>query len=422
MTSTTLSPAEAFGTAPEIEKVHPNAVVRVKEGDLQGAFTALLGISVLALVATAIGYFIAGGNQFFVSYLTGYMYTLAIVLGGLFFVMIQHITRAGWSVTVRRVAECVMANFTLLAVLFIPVALGAGTLYGAWMDAPASDTLVKGKDWYLNTPFFWARAVFYFLVWIGLSRFFFNRSLKQDENGDPGLTISMAGRAAPGLALFAITTTFAAIDWIMVIDPHWFSTMFGVCYFAAGAMGVLATISLLCLFLNRSGYLNEFVNREHYHDLGKLLFAFMVFWTYVNFSQYMLIWYANLPEETAWYEVRRHGGWQWVGATLIVGHFLFPFAFLMSRHMKRNRVTLTIGALLLLVMHWLDMQYQIQPALLPQAAGHEWSNWNLHWMDVTALVGIFGLVLAFTVRRIAANPLVPVRDPRLPESIHFHNI
>jgi hypothetical protein len=421
MTSAAIDPMQTFGVAPTVDKVVPGAVTRVREGDLAGPANMILGVSLLALAATGAGYFIVGSKQFLVSYLTGYMYTLGIVLGALFFVLVQHVTRAGWSVGVRRIAENAMANFPLMLVLFLPIAFGYREIYHHWVEPslydPESanfDAVLNGKRGYLNPTFFFVRAVLYFAIWIGLSAYFYGASRRQDDTGDPGLTVKMAARAAPGIVLFGLTTTFAAFDWIMSIDPHWFSTMFGVCYFAGGAMGLLATLSLLCLLINRAGYLKEFVNAEHYHDIGKLLFAFMVFWTYVSFSQYMLIWYANLPEETGWYMTRAQNGWGIVGTVLVVGHFFVPFAFLMSRHAKRNRTTLAIGAVLLLVMHWFDMQYQIQPTDMPV--------WNVSWLDITAVIGIFGLFFAMTLRRTIANPLVPERDPRLAESVRFHNI
>src|SRR5690606_4197072 len=235
----------------------------------------------------------------------------------------------------------------------------------------------------------------------------------------PAATLRMARVAAPVTLLFALSITFASIDWIMSLDPHWFSTIFGVCYFAGGFMAAVAVLALLAMFLARQGYLREAITTEHYHDLGKLLFAFMVFWTYVNFSQYMLIWYANLPEETAFYAHRSEGNWRWLGTVLIVGHFLVPFAFLMSRHTKRNRVALAIAAVFMLVMHWIDMLYLVVPNWHPEGA-HE-PGYHPHFLDFTCWFGIAALIAGATINALRGAPLVPERDPRLAESLHFHN-
>ena len=248
--------------------------------------------------------------------------------------------------------------------------------------------------------------------------FFRKTSIKQDESGDPALTMKMARVAAPGLLLFSLTITFAAFDWIMSLDPHWFSTIFGVTYFAGSMMALLAVLGLFCMWLARKGYLREAVNVEHYHDIGKLLFAFMIFWTYVNFSQYFLIWYANLPEETLWYQHRAHGSWEIVGTILILGHFLLPFAFLMSRHIKRNTKTLAAAAIFLLVMHWMDMQFLIMPMHETDAE----PGIHLHWLDAATMIGLLGLFFGLTLHKTIRSPLLPQRDPRLEESLHFHNI
>jgi hypothetical protein len=438
-------------TVPPIEKVAPKVVTRVKGGDLKMGQMAMLGLGI-ALIAvaasTGLGGDAAHQKRFWFSYLTGYMGVLGITLGALFFTMVQHITRAGWSVGVRRVAENVAAAIPVMALLYLPIALvGFDHLYEHWSHAvitegqPGYDHVLAGKAGYLNKQFFFIRAGLYFAVWIGLSMFFRRASLKQDESGDPALSLKMARVAAPGLLMFALSITFAAFDWIMSLDPHWFSTMFGICYFAGGFMSFLAFTALLARWIRSKGYLEQVITTEHFHDIGKLMFAFMVFWTYVNFSQYMLIWYANLPEETVWYEHRKVDGWSSVGTILVFGHFLVPFVFLMSRHIKRNGFTLSLGAAFLLVIHWIDMQYLI----LPQAGGHgdhaaapasEISNAGHppfgedlhHWMhnmqlnDALCYFGMLCLVAGIALMFVRKNNLVPLRDPRLPETLNFQNI
>lgn len=405
---------------PTIEQVAPGLTTRVKEGDLQTTQKGLLAVGVLALVASLAGAFLGEGEgkrHAFHAYLVAYMFTLSLALGSLFFVMVQHITRAGWSVTVRRIAENAMGVlFPWMVILFIPIAIGGEHLFH-WMhhDPSVNDEILEGKIGYLNTTFFYVRAVAYFVIWGLLARYFRSKSLEQDRTGDATLSLKMSRVAAPGLLLFAITITFAAVDWIMSLSPHWFSTMFGVIYFGGSVMAALGFLALACLWLRSKGYLGSVVSREHYHDIGKLMFTFMVFWAYTSFSQFMLIGYANLPEETEWYLHRIQGGWNWVYMTLLIGHFLVPFAFLMSRHLKRNSATLAGASAFLLVMHWVDMQFQIMPSLHSHGP-------HFDWTDAASFIGVLGVFLGLTLRNIATSPLIPERDPRLGESLNFNNV
>jgi len=403
--------ATANLSAPSVEQLAPNLATRVKPGDLAMAPLVLIGIGI-ALVAGA--YFTAG-TRFSFSYLVGYMGVLGIVLCALFFTMLQHITRAGWSVTVRRIAENIAWTLPVMLLLFIPVIAGSHDLFHHWMEPNPADKVLAGKAAWLNKNAFFIRVGIYFLVWLALAWFFRSSSLKQDQTGDPAISLRLSRVAAPSILLFALSITFASIDWMMSLAPHWFSTMFGVIYFAGSAMVTLAVLGLACVWLRGKGYLGTVISTEHYHDIGKLMFAFMVFWAYTSFSQYMLIWYANLPEETEWYLHRTHGGWHWVFVALAVGHFLVPFAFLMSRHIKRNTATLTFGALFLVAMHWLDMQFQIMPNIY-----HEGPQFS--WTDVATFLGVVGVFAGMLLRNVASSPLIPERDPRLAESLHFHNI
>jgi hypothetical protein len=254
----------------------------------------------------------------------------------------------------------------------------------------------------------------YFALWIMLAFWLRAGSVKQDQTGDAALSRSRAKWAGPGIIVFALTTTFAAFDWAMTLAPHWYSTIFGVYYFAGSLVCVFAFLSLVVIGLRRAGALEGFVTTEHMHDLGKLLFAFVVFWAYIGFSQFFLIWYANIPEETVWYLVRLKHGWQPVTVFLAIGHFGVPFFFLMSRHIKRKNLTLGIGSAWMLGMHFVDMHWLVMPA-------YEGKDFGLTAMDFTAMLGVGGLFMAAFGFFLTRAKLVPAKDPRLIESITFEN-
>jgi hypothetical protein len=408
-------------TVPPIESVAPSLKTRAEAGTFDGTQKLLLGLGGLGLVASLVGWFVADSGQFLFSYLVSYMFVLSLALGSMFFVLVQHLTRAGWSVVVRRVAENLMGALPVLAILFIPIAIGYHTLFHHWVDKvglvpgdPGYDAVLAGKSGYLNVPFLFIRAGLYFAIWIGIATWFRRTSIKQDETGDPQLTLKMARVAAPCMLLFALTITFAAVDWMMALDPHWFSTIFGVYYFSGSFLASMSLLALVLMWMRRKRVLDDAVGTEHYHDVGKLMFAFVVFWTYIAFSQYMLIWYANLPEETMWYQHHLAGSWATIGDLLIVGHFLVPFAFLMSRHVKRARGTLGVAAVFLLFMHWVDMYWVIMPT-------HHHHGVHLSWLDFTTMIGLLGLFLGVFVMLTQRSSLLPVRDPRLRESLDFVN-
>jgi len=381
-------------------------------GRAAGAVGAAGVIASLAMAALSAD----GWRRFFFSYLLNFSFLLTLALGALFFVILQHLTRAGWSVVVRRWAEGIAATMPFIAVLAVPiVAFGTHDLYH-WThaEAVATDHLLQAKRAYLNVPFFVVRLAVYFGLWSLLARFFFRRSLAQDASGDPALTVQMERRSAPSMLAFALTATFAAFDLLMSLDPHWYSTMFGVYVFAGSVVSFFALLIVVVYSGQRAGLLRHAITVEHYHDLGKLLFAFTVFWAYIAFSQYMLIWYASLPEETAWLLRRQSNGWGWVGLVLLLGHFLAPFLLLLSRAPKRRPRAVAAAAAWMLVMHWVDLFWVVIPEVAPQRAVP-------HLLDVTLLVGLGGLAVAMAAWVLREHSLVPQRDPRLQESLRFEN-
>ncbi len=381
---------------------------------------ALLGVAGIG-AAAAMGW---TSGRFAFAYLTAYMYWLSIALGGLFFVIIQFAARAGWSVLVRRVAENIAATMPLFAILFIPILLNMEHLYHHWLHPDPNDAVLAHKAGYLNKTFFLIRAALYFVTWVGLALFFHSQSTRQDQDGDIRHTSKMQMMSYPAIALFGLSITFAAIDWIKTIDPHWFSTMWGVYYFSGAVLGFFAIFGLLTVLMTREGndLFHGTVTVEHRHDIGKFTFGFVVFWTYIAFSQYFLIWYASIPEETVWFKHHLAGNWETVGYVLIGGHFILPFLFLMSRHIKRNRTFYTMGAVWLLFMHWVDLYWNIMPMFVPHGAPADYhSHFALSPEDILAFVGVGGLFFAAFAFMLRRQAIVPIRDPRLGESLRFEN-
>lgn len=370
-------------------------------------------VGILGLALSAAGYFM-DSKQFFHSYLVAFVFWTSIGLGGLFFTLLNHLVGAEWGIVLRRISETIMVTLPIMLVLFIPVILGFHDLYH-WShpEAVDADPILKAKSGYLNEPFFIIRTVIYFAIWFIFGRLLYGMSIKQD-NGDQSNNERMRRISAPGMILFAFTCTYAAFDWVMSLQPHWFSTIFGVWYFAAGLLATLAFINLFAQVLRRRGVLAEQITVEHYHDLGKLKFAFTIFWAYISFSQFFLIWYANIPEETIFYLHRWEGSWQYVSLLLIFGHLMLPFIWLIPRATKRSLPAMAFIGVWLLLMHWVDLYWNIVPNL------HE-HGFELSWMDATTMIGIGGIFLWFMWLRFSSNALIPVKDPKLDKSLHFAN-
>ena len=386
-----------------------------------------LGCALLLPVALLLGYTSENGmEKFAFSYLQSTFFFLSISLGALFFVMIQQLTRAGWSVVLRRLSEFISMGVVPLTVLVLPIVVitlaGNDILY-QWANPElvAKDPLLPAKVPYLNSGFFALRYLIYFGSWIFLARFFLNKSVAQDESGDPELTLLMERRSGPGLLLFAFTISFAAIDFIMSLEPNWFSTIFGIYYFAAGLVGFFSALAICLIYLRSKGLLQEPVTIEHLHDVGKLLFAFNCFWAYIAISQYLLIWYANIPEETIFFDHRQQHGWGTVSLILVIGHFVIPFVFFMSRWMKRNPKTLLFWAFYLLIMNWIDIFWLVLPNA-KSGSGLLGVSFGMVLVDVCCTIGVGGLYVAGILKMAGNKSIMPVRDPRLEESLKFHNI
>jgi hypothetical protein len=412
---------------PDDHSVHPINEIPADENIRLGGLGRFLfiGFGLLGVIGLAAGMALGwiqhdGGRYFFHSYLLNYCFVLSLALGAWFFVILQHITRAGWSVVLRRLANCLSANFPCLLVMFLPILIPVlqdnAVLY-PWADpsAVAGSELLRHKAVYLQPTFFAIRALGYFAIWLFLTRFFLARSLAQDISGNVAETLRLERWSPAAMLLFAFTVTFAAIDWLMSLTPDWYSTIFGVYFFAGIAVAGLSILILTALCLQATGRLVNVISAEHYHDLGKLLLTFVVFWGYIAFSQYLLIWYGDIPEETQWYLVRQSGDWKWISLVCLVGcNCLIPFCGLLPRLAKRNKLILGFWAVWLLAMHWIDLYWIVMPNL-----GGEKLPFDP--IDICLLIGMLGIYIASAARTAGNNSIVPLADPRLKESLNFEN-
>ena len=372
--------------------------------------TGLVGLAAAFGLGQAQG---DGLKQFAFAYVLNFAFFLGISLGALLFIGIMYVTRASWNVVIRRLAEVMAAATPVLAVLAIPVILLAGRVYG-WMDPEiARSHAMAHKAGYLSLGAFTLRWVIYFLVWSGYSLFYWRSSVAQDRSGDLAITRRFENLSGFALMACGICTALASFDLLMSIDPLWSSTMFGVYYFAGSFVSFFAVLTLVTLGLQRTGRLTRIVSAEHFHDYGKLMFAFTFFWGYIAFSQYMLYWYANIPEETVWYLRRSTHGWGQVGLGTLFCTFALPFAGLVSRWAKRRRPVLAFWAVWIIAAQWLNLYWVVMPEYSERAMFSP--------VAVACFVGLGGIWLAAVTWLARGASLVPTRDPRLNESLRFEN-
>lgn len=384
--------------------------------DRGGFATKALVAGVVGIVATIGAWFLEPARMYH-AWLTAFVFWITLSLGALFFVMLHHLTGAQWSTVIRRLAESFLAPFPILAVFFIPIIFGMHDLYH-WTheDAVAHSHLLQWKAPYLNQTFFIIRTVVFFAVWIFLSHRLTSLSRRQDEGHTPEILAKMRSTSAWGMILFAVTITYAGYDWMMSLEPEWYSTIYGVYIFAGGLLSAMCLITLTALLLRRKGILDTAITHEHYHDLGKLVFGFIIFWGYIGFSQYMLIWYANIPEETVWYLERWNGTWKYVSLVLLFGYFAVPFLIMIFRGSKRVLSLLGVMVVWLLIMHWVDLYWLVFPTW-PESA----DNASFHWMDVSTMLAVGGFFLWSFWSRFSRGPLVPIGDPKLTRSLSHVN-
>ncbi len=374
------------------------------------AAVGVIGLAVTFALGAAAG---DGMRHFGYSYLVGFTYILSISLGALTFLPIMYVTKASWDIVIRRLAEVMAAVMPLLAVLSIPVLIFAGRIYGwAEPETAALPAMAHKAAWFSQGAFL-ARWAIYFVVWSFYGLFFWRQSVAQDSSKDVKITLRLENYSGFAIMIGAITIAMASFDLLMSMDPLWFSTIFGVYYWAGGFVSFFAVMTLLTMGLQNTGRLTRIVSPEHFHDYGKGMFAFTFFWAYIAFSQYMLYWYANIPEETSWFLHRSREGWGKLGIVLIFAAFVLPFAGLISRFAKRSRKLLAFWAFWIIAAQWLNLYWVIMPEFS--------EGFTFSLMDVTCFIGLAGIWLAAITRLAGGHSLVPVGDPRLEDSLRFEN-
>jgi hypothetical protein len=350
--------------------------------------------------------------QFVRSFLPAYMWLLSVALGSLGLAMVHQVSGGAWGVVIRRILGAATRTLPLLTILFIPIALGLHALY-PWADAAhvAGDPILQWKQPYLNVPFFLARAAIYFIAWNAIAFFLNKWSVEQDTTGDPGVSRRMQLLSAGGLLAYGLTITFAGFDWLMSLEPHWFSTIYGVLIMGGQALSAMAFSIIVLAWLVRRAPFNELITANHFHDLGNLMMGFTMLWTYFGFSQYLIIWAANIPEETEWYIHRTAGGWQFIALVLVIFHFAVPFLVLLHRAIKRNAAMVSRVAALILVMRFFDLYWLSAPAFAHGGGPH------VHWLDVALPISLALIWLGYFVYQLRGRALLPLHDPEFREAL-----
>jgi hypothetical protein len=365
-------------------------------------------VGVIGLALCAIGGFF-NPAQFFRSYLVAFLFWSGLPLGCLAVLMLHHLVGGGWGFLIRRLLEAATRTMPIVAILFVPILLGVPHLYiWAHPEAVAADPLLQHKRVYLNVPSFVARAVAYFVIWIAITHFLNRWSAEADDTGAASFTRRLYALSGPGLVVYALTMSFASLDWVMSIEPDWFSTIYSALFMVGQVLSALAFATAMLMFIAFAEPLSEIVSPRYLNDLGNMLLTFVILWAYMAFSQFLIIWSGNLTDEIGWYLRRVRGGWQWVAAGVLAFHFGLPFLLLLSREIKRNLRSLSRLAAALLFIRLIDMVWNVDPAF-------DAARFRLHWMDWMASLGVGGIWTAAFLSQLKRRPLLPLHDPELPE-------
>jgi hypothetical protein len=372
----------------------------------------------LALIGgILLGVCVAGGlrdsGQFFRSYLVAFLFWIGITLGCLALLMVQHLTGGNWALVIRRILEAGSRTLLLMAVAVLPLLAGMKTLY-TWSRPGQSDPVILVKHLYLNSGFFIARTIFYFACWFLLAHLLNKWSREEDAGGNASLWARMEGLSGGGLVLYGLTVTFASVDWVMSLEPRWYSTIYGLLFMVGQALAALAFSITVLIWLSDRGPLSEAVRPSYFQDLGSFLLAFVMLWAYLEFSQFLIIWGGNLSEEIPWYIRRMQGTWGRIGLLLVLLNFALPFFLLLFRNVKRRTVSLLFVAGLVLLMRLVDMYWMVLPAF---GGG----NARLTWMNVVLPFGMGGIWFAYFTWQLRQLPILPVHDPRI-EGVTQHAV
>jgi len=371
-----------------------------------GALPARLLIAGAVVVGVCVAEGFADKTDFFRAYLIAFLFCLGATLGSLALLMIQHLTGGRWALVIRRILEASTRTLPLMAIAALPLLAGMKNIY-SWSNPGQTDPVVLAKHFYLNPGFFTARMVFYFAIWFGLS-YFLNKWSKDEDAGGANLTLWMRleGLSGIGLVIFGFTVTFASVDWVMSLEPQWYSTIYGLLFMVSQALTALAFSITMLIWLSDRKPLSQFVRPAQFQDLGSFLLAFVMLWAYLEFSQFLIIWGGDLTDEIPWYLRRMEGVWGHVGMLLVILSFAFPFFLLLFRHVKRKTRSLMIVAVIVLLMRLVDMYWMVLPAF---GGG----SIRLNWMDVALPLGMVGIWFAFFLWQLQRMPILPVHDPRM---------
>jgi hypothetical protein len=369
----------------------------------------IVGIAGLALAA--IGAFL-NLEQFLHSWLIGFVFCLGLTLGSLALLMLQHMSGGQWGLVSRRIFEAGTRNLPFVALMFLPILFGLPTIFEWARPEAATNVIIQAKAGYLNPTFFIVRAAIYFGFWMLLVVLLNKWSAEQDrgQGTTPADSVRFRTVSAPGLLFLVLTVTFASIDWIMSLDPEWFSTIFGLLTIAGWGLTTFALTVIVLSMLERAGAGSGILKPRHFHDLGKLMLAFTMLWAYLSFSQFLIIWSGNLPEEIPWYVVRTTGSWGYVAIALVVGHFMLPFTLLLSQDLKKRPKMLARVAFFIICMRLLDLIWLVEPTFRPGTA------FPIHWMDLAVPLGLAGVWLFLFARNLRSRAILPVNDPYFREA------
>jgi hypothetical protein len=367
-------------------------------------------VGIVSLALCAVGAFF-NLDQFFRAYLVAYFFWLGIALGCLAIMMVHYLTGGAWGIVIHRSLEAGARTLPLLALLFVPLVFGLQYLY-VWArpEAVAADALLQHKRAYLNVPFFLIRAAVYFVIWVGVGYLLQRWSLAQERTEESLISRRPRVLSGPGLVLNGLAITFASIDWVMSLEPHWYSTIYGFMVMVGQGLAALAFVIVVTALLADHWPLSGVIQPEHFHDLGNLLMMFVLLWGYLAYSQYVIVWSGNLLEEIPWYLRRTQGGWAWLAWAVLLCYFVVPFLLLLSRDLKRNARALSALATALTVMSFVDLFWRVEPAFQPVRL-------YVHWIDVVAAVGLGGIWLAAFVWFLRRRPLLPLHEPYVQEAL-----